>query len=149
MTVSSINPAFQGEFSARVGRQIERNLLDPTQVNNKDAAVGGVVAAGGASGAAIVASRLKTMKNVTNTAQTLVTKAVNLNKQNASILTRFGKTIAKAFGANSVAAKLLKNKYVAKVGGFAGGALALGITAAQLFSAGDMAVEAVKTYSKD
>ena len=64
MVVSSITtPNFGNSFSERVETGIKRTIADPTDVNNKDAAVGGAVAAGGVGGAAVVASRLKTMKN--------------------------------------------------------------------------------------
>ena len=35
-----------------------------------------------------------------------------------------------------------------KIGGAAGGVLAFGVTAAQLYNAGDMSIEAINTYSK-
>ena len=158
MTISpiNVNPTFQGPIASKVGNHIKDTITDSSDVRNKDAAVGGVVAAGGASGAAVVAGRLKSMRALAGKAQNIATQAVELNKKNASLLARFWTNIPKLFGKNTKASKwvasametVAKNKYVKGDGGAIGGTLAVGITAAQLYSAGDMAVDAVNTYTK-
>ncbi len=152
MVVSSITtPNFGNSFSERVETGIKRTIADPTDVNNKDAAVGGAVAAGGVGGAAVVASRLKTMKNIAVSGSSLANRTRALNAKNLSLLTEFATNMGKAFKASKLtswAAKLMENPCVKKFGAGFGGLLALGITGAQLYSAGDMALEAVDTYSK-
>ena len=156
MTISPVTPSFQGPITNKVCNHVKDTITDPTDVRNKDAAVGGVVAAGGTGGVAVVASRLKSMRTMAVNAQNLATRAVEMNKKNSSLLTRFFTNIPKLFGKNTKVAKwvasametAMKNKYVKGIGGALGGTLAVGITAAQLFSAGDMAVDAVNTYAK-
>lgn len=151
MTINLMAPSFRGDVTAKVYNGVKRTIADPTDVNNKDAAVGGAVAAGGVSGAAVVASRLNSMKSVAMTGQKVVTKAKVLNAKNVGLLTEFATNVSKFFkGSKATAwlARLMENATVKKIGGAAGGALAFGITAAQLYSAGDMALEAVDTYKK-
>ena len=151
MSIQSINPSFNGEVTSKVYRGIKKTIADPTDVNNKDAAVGGAVAAGGVGGAAIVAGRLNTMKKMAITGQNMVNKAGVLKAKNLGLLTDFAHNVAKFFKetkATAWLARIMETPTAKKIGGAAGGALALGITAAQLYSAGDMAVEAIDTYSK-
>ena len=161
MSVSSINPAFNGEFSTKVYNGVKKTITDPTDVNNKEAAIGGTVAAAGGSvavaggakygtkGVAVVANRLKTMKNMAITSQNVVTQAGALKQKNLKILHKMAVSVIKFFE-NSPSmkwlAKAMNSNIAKKVGGAAGGILALGITGAQLYSAGDMAVEAINTY---
>ncbi len=151
MTINSINPSFNGETTSRVYRGVKKAVADPTDVNNKDAAVGGAIAAGGVGGAAVVANRLNTMRKMTVSGRTVVARATKLAAKNKSLLADFAFNVVKFFKetkATAWLARLMETPTAKKVGGFAGGALALGITAAQLYSAGDMAAEAVDTYKK-
>lgn len=154
MAISAINsssPAFNGDLTTKVCTGVKKTVFDPTDVNNKDAAVGGAVAVGGVSGAAVVASRLNTMKKVAITGQNMVNRAGALKAKNLSLLSDLAVNVTKFFKetkATAWLARLMEKPFVKKIGGAAGGALALGITAAQIYSAGDMAVEAIDTYSK-
>lgn len=152
MTINAINPSFTGETTtSRVYRGVKKAVADPTDVNNKDAAIGGAIAAGGVGGTAVVASRLNTMKQMAMSGKTVVTKATKLAAKNKSLLADFAFNLSKFFKetkATAWLARLMNTPTAKKIGGFAGGALALGITAAQLYSAGDMAAEAVDTYKK-
>jgi len=144
-------PNFNGNMAERVGSGVKKTIADPTDVRNKDAAVGGAVAAGGVGGAAVVAGRLKTMKNLAISSTNIASKAKLMNAKNVSLLAEFSTNIAKAFKNSKLTSwisRLMEMQPVKKFGAGFGGLLALGITAAQLYSAGDMAVEAVDTYSR-
>ena len=149
MTINAINPSFHGKTSRKVYNGVKKTIADPTDIKNKDAAIGGAVAAGGVGGAAVVASRLNSMRKMAITSQKLVDKAKVLKANNLSLLADFAKNLSKFFKetkATAWLAKLMETPTAKKIGGAAGGALALGITAAQIYSAGDMAVEAIDTY---
>ncbi len=151
MSIPAVNPSFNGEMTSKVYNGVKKTITDPTDVNNKEAAVGGAVAAGGVGGAAIVANRLNTMRKMAMTGQHMVDKAGVLKAQNLGLLADFAKNVSKFFKetkATAWLARMMETPMAKKIGGAAGGALALGITAAQLYSAGDMAVEAIDTYSK-
>ncbi len=149
MNVNSISPSFQADLHTKVGRHIQRTITDPTDVNNPDAAVGGVVAAGGVGGAAVVAGRLKSMRTALNATQKFGSRVVNLKAKNVSILTGFFGKMSKFFKnskATSWISKIMDSPVGKKTIGGVVGLGALGITAAQLFSAGDMAFEAYDNY---
>lgn len=151
MQINSINPSFNGNLTSRVYSGVKDTITDPTDINNRDAAVGGAVAVGGVGGAAVVANRLSTMKKMAISSQNVVNKAGVLKAKNLSLLADFAQNLAKFFKETKATrwiARLMDTPTAKKIGGAAGGALALGITAAQLYSAGDMAVEAIDTYSK-
>ena len=161
MSINAINPSFNGEMTNKVCRTVKKTIADPTDVNNKDAAIGGTVAAAGGSaaavggakygskGVAVVANRLASMKKFARHSQTLVQRAQANNKYNVKLLHKMASSVL-TFFENSKSmqwlAKAMKSNIAKKVGGAAGGVLALGITGAQLWSAGDMAVEAINTY---
>ncbi len=144
--IRAINPSF-GRQSIHGG--VKDAVLDGTDVNNKNAAVGGVVAAGGVGSAAAVGARLRTMKNAAIVGQQYAAKAKLLNAKNASLLSRLGGNLSKLFNSSKATAwiaRLAKTPVGKKLlGGFAG-ATALGITATQIYSVCDMASEAVDTY---
>lgn len=152
MKVNNIStPNFNGNYSEKIGTGIKRTIADPTDVRNKDAAVGGAVAAGSVGGAAVVASRLKTVKNIATSGSAFVARAKALNKNNMSALSEFAANMGNAFKSSRLTSwisRLIEMPPVKKFGVGFGGLLALGITAAQLYSVGDMAVEAVNTYKK-
>lgn len=152
MTINCItSPNFHGNMQDKIRTGVKRTITDPTDVRNKDAAVGGAVAASGVGGAAVVASRLKTMRNIATSGTNFVTKTKVLKAKNLSILSEFATNMGKAFKSSRLTSwvgRLIEMPPVKKFGAGLGGVLALGITAAQLYSAGDMALEAVDTYSK-
>ena len=151
MSINAIHPSFNGERTKKVYKRVKKTITDPTDVNNKDAAVGGAVAAGGVGGAAVVANRLSTMKKMAISGQNFANNARALKVKNMSLLADFAHNVAKFFKetrATRWLAKLMETPTAKKIGGAAGGALALGITAAQLYSVGDMTAEAIDTYSK-
>ena len=151
MSIPAIHPSFKGEGASKVYNTARKTIVDPTDVNNKEAAIGGAVAAGGVGGAAAVASRISSLKKAAVASQSLVNRADALKAKNIGLLADFAKNVSKFFKetkATAWLARLMETPTAKKIGGAAGGALALGITAAQLYSAGDMAVEAIDTYSK-
>ena len=142
---------------------IKKTIADPTDVNNRDAAIGGTVAAGagsavavggakyGAKGADVVASKLKTMRQIAVSGQQTIMQAGALKKQNLNMLYKMAGSVIKFFEHSKSmqwVARMMNTNIAKKVGGAAGGLLALGITGAQLYSAGDMAVESITTYKK-
>lgn len=148
--VQPITPNFNGNITDKVYNGVKRTIADPTDVKNKDAAVGGAVAASGIGGAAVVASRLKTMRNVAISGSKLATTAKAMNKKNWKLLADFATNIGKTFKKSKLTSwisRLIEMPPVKKFGAGLGGMLALGITAAQLYSAGDMAFEAIDTYT--
>ncbi len=149
MQVPSISPSFQSDLTSKVKYGIHKTIADPTDVNNPDAAISGVVAAGGVSGAAVVASKLRTMRNAATTGQKYIKKVVSLKAKNVSILADFAAKMSKFFRgskATSWISRAMESAVGRKTIGGAIGLGALGITAAQLYSAGDMAMEAYSTY---
>ena len=145
-TIQSISPNFQGNV---VTESIKRTITDPTDVRNKDAAIGGTIAAGSVSGAAAVASKFRALRHAAVSTTNFAAKASKLKKANISLIADFFANM-KTFFANTKATKwisrLMETPAARKIGGGLLGVSALGITAAQLFSAGDMAVEALQTY---
>lgn len=144
-------PNFNGYITDKISTGVKRTITDPTDVNNKDAAVGGAVAVSGVGGAAVVASRLKTMRNIATSSKNFVSNAKVLNANNLSILSEFVENMSKAFKSSKLTSwvgRLIEMPPVKKFGAAFGGLLALGITSAQLYSAGNMAVEAVDTYAR-
>ena len=97
MSISAINPSFCGKKSSKVYNGVKKVIQDPTDVQNKDAAVGGAVAAGGIGGAAVVASRLKALRTAAVTGQNVVNRATILNTTNVGILADFAKNLHFSF----------------------------------------------------
>ncbi len=148
--VQPITPNFNGNITDKVYNGVKRTIADPTDVQNKDAAVGGAVAASGIGGAAVVASKLKTMKNVAVSSSKFATSVKMLNNKNLSSLSKFATTVGAALKKSKLTSwisRLIEMPPVKKFGAGFGGMLALGITVAQLYSAGDMAFEAIDTYT--
>lgn len=151
MAIQAVGTSFQGDKANQIKRGLKKTILDSSDVRNKDAAVGGAVAAGSVGGAAAVANRLTTMRNLAQKTQHIASKAKALNARNLSILEQFVSTVTKFFKTSKSTAwiaRALETPAMKRASGVAGGLLALGITGAQLYSAGDMAVDAIDTYSK-
>ena len=139
---TSYNPSFTASKNMVVDI-----VADPTDVRNRDAAGAGVITASGVGGAAIVANKLRTMARAAKTGNTFVQNAAEVAGAHKNALKRFGSNLIELAQKSKITAwmgNLAKNPAVRKTFAAFGGILAVGITATQIYSAGDMAVEAVK-----
>lgn len=148
--IQAVSPNFQGNLVTTIGNNLKDTYTDPTDCYNKEAVVGGTLATGGVSGAAVVASKFKNMRNMIASTQNFTSKAVSMKAKNISILSNFTQNLSNWFK-NSKMTKWMSVAMDSPVGkkvvGGTVAAAALAITAAQLFSAADMAREAVEYYN--
>ena len=149
-SIQAISPNFQGNILNKTTNYVKDVYADPTDCHNSEAVASGAIATAGVSGAAAVAGRMKAMRNTIASAQNFTSRAVGMKAKNVSILNDFVqnfKQFLKNTKATSWIANAMATPFGKKVVGGTVAVAALGITAAQLFSAADMACGAIEYYN--